>query len=310
MIKSYRFIACSDLHIREKAPQSRKDNFFASQKRKVMWLFKTAQEKKADIICGGDVFDSAVLPYKVVRQYVALALKYNVNLHCVYGQHDLRYHVYKSYANTPLSVLLTAMGKDHLDEQPFENDLVYVQGASWERGLPNIKEGKVNILAVHRLVTKSGGLWPGHTTYKEGGELLKDSDFDIIVSGDNHQSFAVVKNNKYLFNSGSLVRLSTAQYEYAPRVPLVTVTKDSTTYEWLPVPVRKASVVFKDVIAQEEKKEETANKMLLFSQSLAQHKVDKPNYMRNLQKFTKNVKEPGVQAVLYDIMDRAQQESA
>ena len=111
---TFKFIACSDLHIRVKTPRSRKDIFYASQRRKILWLFKTANKYNVPIICGGDVFDNAVIPYDVVCDYINLARIYNVTLLTVYGQHDLRYHVYKSYKNTPLSVLLASLDTIHL----------------------------------------------------------------------------------------------------------------------------------------------------------------------------------------------------
>lgn len=303
---TYRFIACSDLHIRPTAPENRVDNFYETQKRKMRWLFKTAKEASADIICGGDVFDSPTVPYSVTKEYVRMARNFNVRFLTVFGQHDLRYHAYKSYPNTPLSVMLSSLRTEHLDRQPFENDEVCVQGTSWDMKIPSIVPGKVNILAIHQMVTENGGLWPGHTDYTLSKDLTETSGFDIVVSGDNHQSFATEHNGRYLFNSGSIVRLTKAQYDTKPRVALVTVKDGAVSYEWIPVPIKAAEKVFSD-FAEHDKADTEANEQLqAFSAQLSEYKVDKPDFVNNLTKAAKSVDDESVGDVINVVLQRVQ----
>lgn len=299
----FTFIACSDLHIRGNKPVARKDIFYSSVRRKLTWLFSSAQEMGAYIICGGDFFDSASAPKAIVRDVIELALRYNVKLLTVYGQHDLRYHVYKSYNNTPLAVLLSSLQTIHLDEQAYINDLVAIQGASWGKEIPDVVEDKVNILATHRMVTENGPLWANHTNFSTGSGLLNSTKYDIIVSGDNHQSFIVEDNNRFVINSGSLLRLNSTQIDYKPRVVLVTISDNKQiTTEWLDVPIRPSAIVFKEEEIEEGNKRLSAVKDQLtdFTNQLNAYNVTKPDFMRNLIDYKSTV----IDVEILDALDR------
>lgn len=303
----FKFIACSDLHIRKKTPRARKDLFYSSIRRKLAWLFNLAQSHDAYIICGGDVFDSVSVPHSVIEDVVKLAIRYEVKLLTVFGQHDLRYHVYKSHDNTPLAILLTSISLEHLDKEPFINEQVAVQGASWERSIPDILPGKVNILATHRMVTEGGPLWANHTNYSTAPGLLNTTKYDIIVSGDNHQSFIHNEGNRYVINSGSFLRLTTTQIQYQPRVVLCTIHDDnSIEVEWIDVPIRPYEVVFKEEEIEEGNTRSDAVKEQLssFTNQLSEYKVDKPDYMYNLLMYKSTVVDNEVNIALENILSK------
>lgn len=303
-MKEFKFIGASDLHIRNRSPEKRVDDFVAAQKRKMAWLFKTAKEQQAAILCGGDVFDSSTVPYRVVREYITLAKKHGVKFITVYGQHDLRYHAYASNENTPLSVLVAAIDGCHVDEECYENELVCIQGASWEREYPVPKPGKINILLTHRLVTEGEGLWPGHVGYYKAENIVQYTGFDIVISGDNHQSFMMEKDGKYLFNPGSIMRLTIAQYDYKPRVPLITVTKDAISYEWLDVPIKSPDIVFSKSNDVEKSEDDVMlSRIQTFVDNLYGKKLDSPNFISNLQAAAKEAS-PTVHAAITKIIKR------
>ena len=301
----FKFIACSDIHIRKTTPVSRKDLFYSSLRRKLAWLFKFAADEDAYIICGGDVFDTVSVPHELIEDIIKLAIRYNVKLLTVYGQHDLRYHVYRSHKNTPLAIVLTALNTGHLDETPFINDLVAVQGASWGRTIPPIVPGKINILATHRMVTEYGAQWPGHTDYTVGTDLLETDKYDIVVSGDNHRSFMCEKDGRYLINSGSFARSSIIQVDYKPRVVLCTVD-DKITCEWIDVPIRDALMVFKaDVVEEHNKKSDlTKEQLQAFTTQLNAYKMEKPDFMYNLHKIKETITDKHVIDVLDKIANK------
>jgi len=296
----FKFIACSDIHIRKTTPIARKDLFYSSHRRKLAWLFKLAQDNNAAIVCGGDVFDTVSIPHYIIEDIVSLALRYDVQLLTVYGQHDLRYHVYSSYKNTPLAILLTALHNKHLDIQPFVNDVVAIQGASWGRPIPDVIPGKLNILATHRMVTENGGLWEGHTDFKTGNDLLNLTKYDIIVSGDNHKSFICEKDSRFVVNSGSFARTTTLQIEYEPRVVLFTVKDSGITYEWIKVPIREHALVFKEEVIEEyhDKLALTQEQLQAFTTQLNSYKMEKPDFMYNLQEIKRSLVNTGIVSIL------------
>jgi len=308
-MSAFKFIACSDLHIKKTAPKARKDLYFSSIRRKLIWLFKLAHENDACIVCGGDVFDNVSVPHSVIEELIRLALEYKVKLLTVYGQHDLRYHVYSSYKNTPLAILLAAIDGYHLDEKPFINDFVAIQGASWERDIPAPVNDKVNILATHRMVTEGGPLWPGHIGFDTPDSLGK-TGFDIVVSGDNHKSFiSIDKNGTYVINSGSLVRSTVSQITHTPRVVLCTVTDAHViTTEWIEVPIREAHLVFKneEIEKHNDKLFETKIQLQSFTKQLNEYKIEKPDYMHNLIIFKKTVTDAYIIAALERIITKVQ----
>ena len=90
-------------------------------------------------------------------------------------------------------------------------------------------------------------LWPGQEAEKAPAILRKYPQFDLIVTGDNHQSFAlseanqishpsmkpVIVSGRFLVNPGSVMRMSAAQVDHKP-----------TIYKWengvvtpIPIPI-------------------------------------------------------------------------
>jgi len=301
----FKFIACADLHIRKRKPQRRIDNFYLTQKRKMAWLFKIAREHQAYILAAGDVFDTSTQPYIVLRDYISLALKYKVRLIAIYGQHDLRYHSYSTRDNTPLAVLLAAMNFVDLGDGPHIIDnKVKIIGHSWEQDIEQTDPNMCNILITHQMVTESGGLWPGHTDYVTGKDLLKSTGYEIIVSGDNHQSFVSEYKNARLFNTGSIVRLKRDQKDYKPRIAVVTVYDDySIEYDWEYVPIKDPDIVFSNENDTDDVEELAGIKD--FVASLDDYENKKPDFVSNLNTAAASTKDKGVQFIIDKVINRA-----
>ncbi|MCK9281530.1 MAG: metallophosphoesterase, partial [Melioribacteraceae bacterium] len=58
-MKTYNFIACADLHLRDSIPHARTDDYWKAQEKKFRFLIDTANEKNCDIYCAGDFFHRA-----------------------------------------------------------------------------------------------------------------------------------------------------------------------------------------------------------------------------------------------------------
>ena len=64
-------------------------------------------------------------------------------------------------------------------------------------------------------------MWEGQQNFTSAKSLLaKFPCYDLIVSGDNHQSFVEEHKGKLLVNPGSLMRTAIAQKNFKPKVYL------------------------------------------------------------------------------------------
>ena len=66
--------------------------------------------------------------------------------------------------------------------------------------------------------TKEDTLWPGQVATDGLGQLEKQKEFDLILTGDNHQSFCITSNGRWLLNPGSMMRMRADQVDHNPIV--------------------------------------------------------------------------------------------
>lgn len=249
----------SDMHLRASNPENRIDDFPGVQFEKVNWILEYAEQNKIEyILDAGDIFHTANQPYSLVQLYIRLFLTARIKgiKHlAVPGQHDMRFHS-QDLTNTPFAVLEAAGVIDRLGSDPyFLSEDIHVYGAGFEEEIPKVEDTDAyNILVTHRLVVHEK-LWTG----QEGEEkanilLLKNPDYDLIVSGDNHQTLWSECDGGILINSGSLMRSKTDQVDHKPCFFLVDT--DSHTYNQIYIPVRESSRVF-NLDKVEQKKSES-----------------------------------------------------
>jgi hypothetical protein len=93
------------------------------------------------------------------------------------------------------------------------------------------------ILLIHELVfpDKRPGNW-GKEGYTATEILERYGDlFDLIVSGDNHQSFVVNKGGYLLVNPGSMMRITTDQKDFKPRCYLYYANSNTVEPVYFPI---------------------------------------------------------------------------
>ena len=251
-MKEVRIIGSSDWHLRMATPECRTDDFSLTQVKKVKQVLAECKKFKADALCiAGDVFDSAFVSHGLVRRIIRIfrrLLPSHTKLCVVYGQHDLRYHSLKNKHNSPLSVLLASLDAFPVSDKPvIINDFVAIQGADFSQPIPDPIERMFNILVIHRMVIKTRKLWKGQQDFITAARLLKESGYDIVISGDNHQQFHLTYKGKLLINNGPLVRLTIADYDHTPACSLITIREDGTyDFEWKYLNIMEARKVLKE----------------------------------------------------------------
>jgi predicted phosphodiesterase len=191
----------------------------------------------------------------------------------IYGQHDMKY---RQKENTALGALESSCGNLRIlsGEKIYSLDEYIIYGSGYGESIPKIKiRNTKSILLIHKMVVKDK-LWTQQTDFVYVKDLLKENEFDIIVSGDNHTSFSDTVGKKILFNCGSLMRSTVAQIEHKPVMYML----DGKVCEKIHIPVK--DFVFDERKIEIEKKRNL--ELDAFVKGLSEHKEMGLNFEDNL----------------------------
>jgi DNA repair exonuclease SbcCD nuclease subunit len=254
-------ILISDLHLTDKTPVSRMDDYIEAQKRKLEFLKKLSKENNnCLILCAGDVFDY----WKATPWLCSFAYKYLPEpFICIPGQHDLPGHSLDEYPKSALG-LMDSVGKVCVINdwrKPIIGNNLFIVGVPYgkldefdpkEITFPKRKR---KILLLHTLIwldkrpTWSKGDYTANEILGRYAEY-----FDLILTGDNHQRFISLKNKTtILINPGSVMRITADQANFQPRCFLY-YAEDNTVKD-IDFPIQK-NVVTREHIEEKAQKDE------------------------------------------------------
>lgn len=239
-------ILTSDWHLREDTPICRTDDFWDAQWRKVAFVAGLQQRHNCPVVHAGDLFDH----WKPSPHLLTLAIS-NLpkEFYTVYGQHDLPQHNiqlgYKSGIKTLEEAGIVKMHDECYSTLEFQ--LIHFG----QEPVP-LNTEKIHILVWHHMtyITKP---YPDAVGGMAEGILRKYSQFDLIVTGDNHSSFSTSYQGRLLVNPGNLTRQSADQIDYQPRVALWYA--ETNTIEWVNIPIQKG-VISREHIDHKEQRDQ------------------------------------------------------
>jgi len=311
-MNSIDFIASGDLHATTKTPRNRKDNYLLAWLDKFEQILEITKEQSSTetLTLAGDIFNTPTEPYKLTGAVLELIKYYDVQVLAVPGQHDLRYHV-SGLDDTPLGMLIASAEVQLLSNKQRtciskgKKEITFI-GAGWNEE----PQEEADVLVVHRMVTKTGPLWPGQTDFISAQGILNKYPWaKCIISGDNHKPHLIKRNKKIQLNVGCIMRNRKDQIEYAPHVWKVNVFD---TKVWKKkINVEDAENVFDfGKIKQEEIREEAKKKaeedISKFIVSLKLKEKEKPKYETVLKQVIKTVNpEKQVITFINQIMEEA-----
>lgn len=270
-----KYIFCGDIHIRDKVPVNRIDDYMSTQATKLCWLLDLAKSESAIVVVAGDFFDSAKPSNYLLAWTIRILREYNVRIIVTPGNHDLPFHSMHHVAHCGLWVLQKAglievwdhtgyLGTDALEELDID-----LYCAEWGADIPEpVKTAKLAVLVSHRMIIDSE-IFPGqHADYSKAF-LRKNRLFDLIITGDNHQTIQFKAGNRQLFNAGSLMRMTTIQMEHKPCVGLWDSSTNNLDVLYIPI----APVV--DVLDTSKAVENNAyeQKLIDFVQGVKVHSI-------------------------------------
>jgi len=264
-----KILCIGDCHLRYDTPENRKDDYPNTQMRKFKWCIDLAIKNNVQLIIqAGDLtehFPYRKMPYKTLVTYMRIFDEWisaadrhvNIPVITVYGQHDANYH--SDITNTPLAVLEMA-GLVKVPNPSIDIDDVCVCGMNyWADKTPKPSaHATYSILVCHKMVSDSD-YWHGHVEYINAKAMLEGlQQFDLIITGDNHKTFTVQSNHRWLINPGSLTRIKTDQFDHKPAVFIVEHTGEVTKYH---VPIQSPEEVLDVTAKQKSKESEYAQRM-------------------------------------------------
>jgi predicted phosphodiesterase len=230
-------IITADIHCRKTKPQCRTDNYQEAQSKKLEFLFKKQKELDVPIIDAGDF-----LNHHKCSPFLETSLIENVPkdvLYTIPGNHDLPYNTMDCLKDSSLRVL-EAAGAINILLEPIIMEVngfsLYIHPFpfSFEENFSyNIPEddADIKIAVAHTFVSKKGELPNSYSARKIMGEL---PDFDVIITGHNHQSFMQENKTQTLINPGSMMRMYADQGDY---LPCFYVLYDDGNIKTIPYPI-------------------------------------------------------------------------
>jgi DNA repair exonuclease SbcCD nuclease subunit len=302
-----KLLLTGDLHLTDKSPKKRIDDFVKAQRGKVADIINIYnKEGCALILQPGDLFDSHKASDYLKQLWMKIFKEYDVHIYCVFGQHDLRYHT-SNIDNTPIRVMNRA-GNIHILNNDFfyipDEETICIYGQSWFEKTPKIKDPSMfNILVVHKQFYTSKLDWPTQDVDGTNAtSFLKKHPFDLVVAGDNHRFFHVTYKGKQLVNLGSLMRTKIDQNDHKPRVAIFDT--DTKKIKFIKLDVKPFEKVFD--MAKEKEEEERSESLQTFIKEIKTSKKSKKlNFISKL-KEARDATEEGVAQVLDEVMRKAE----
>lgn len=288
-------ILTSDWHLREDQPVCRTDNFWEAQWEKVDFIKELQEKYDCMVIHAGDLFNH----WKPSPYLLSQAIEHiPYGLWSIYGNHDLPQH------NMDLSIksgLHTLNKAQILRTFSFVDEAVKdwkIYGVHWnEIPVNNPKMGERTVLVWH-VMNYQKKPWPGCTDPMAAKLLRKYPQYDLIVTGHNHQAFVEEHEGRLLVNPGSLTRQEADQIDFRPRVYLWWAGENRVEPVYLPI---NEGVITREHIEKIERRDE---RIEAFISKLDGKWKTAMSFEENLERFIKanNIRQP-VMDIIYKAIE-------
>jgi DNA repair exonuclease SbcCD nuclease subunit len=214
-------VLAADLHIRADIPLCRTDNYLEAQFNKLNFIFDLCQKNDCPLLVAGDIGNKSQWPNWLLEAVIGIVKIYNIDIICILGQHDLPEHRLENCQKSGCGVLHSANTINLLQSPKVIDHVSVVFPFSYGQKITTptkFKNTDQLIAMTHQMVIENKPLWPDQKAPK-GHELLKKfPEYDLILSGDNHNPFVAKYEGRLLVNPGSMMRMAAGQIDHKPRV--------------------------------------------------------------------------------------------
>ena len=273
-----KFLTMADIHISDKSPISRVDDYTEAIFNKLEQIRDIAIAKNVNfIICAGDIFNIKA-PIKnshyLVSRLISLFKSYPCPIYTIYGSHDLSQDNIGNLEKQPINTLLAAGVCELIDDKILSlNDLNYTivnLFAVHYHSNPDYKDfnrekGPIQICVAHVLASNTFEEFFGEKvfTYKE----LSQQSPDIFVFGHYHPDQGIeIINKKHFINVGAVSRgtMNKDNIERIPSIGYVEIGDDlSIVSEQIYLNVLSSKHIFNFDLKEKLEKESIESEMFI-----------------------------------------------
>lgn len=236
-------ICTSDWHMMEGNPPCRKDNHRKAQLSKIKQIKKLQKKYNCKIFNAGDIFEH----WKATPELINICLDYFPKIISVAGQHDLPQHNYENIKKSAYYSLAKAGVLLHRDKQ-----------ISWNtfKKPYYFKLKRRRIVIAHMLVWDKEMPFPNCPAPQVNKVFKMFPKADLIITGDNHQTFVSKKGKRILVNPGSLTRHKADQENHRPCIFLYDARTNTVKKHYLKIKKNVISREHIDLIYEKEKRKQ------------------------------------------------------
>ena len=289
-------ILCSDMHLREDTPICWTGDFQKEQWSTVEYIAKLQRKYNCPVIHAGDLFHHWKPSPWLLSNAINLLPR---NFYTCYGQHDLPQHNWRLRDKSGVYTLEMANSLFTQSQTIGDVELTILNYNQLpdDTNLKLLRKDWCNILVWHHLtyITKP---FPGASDGQADSLLRKYPQFDLIVTGDNHQSFTTEYKGRVLVNPGCMTRQKTDEAEYKPSVYLWYAEDNSVERVYLPA---QEGVISREHI---EVKEQRDQRIQAFISRLNDDYEADISFEENLERFFKKNKiKDSIKDIIYKAID-------
>ena len=219
-----KYIFSSDQHMRGDRPICRTETdeaWLEFQSARLNEVVSLANERKAELILGGDLFDVPNIASSVVATVIDALLGLKHPCHILAGNHELPYRRFANVGTSSIGILKAIAGdntgilrfytpKEQLIEGRFQHS---------HQAIPDIS-------VVHTLSFPSSDDIPFNAKATTAEELCKEYQTTYILVGDLHETYHVQIGDQHVFSSGALTQQTVKERNSNPGVWYIDTDKE------------------------------------------------------------------------------------
>jgi len=232
-------ILTADWHVRGDRPICRTDDYMETQGGKIDFILNLSEKHHCPILIAGDVGHRPTWGDKLLNWFIDELSPSRFNIITVVGQHDLPYHLLDKWEEAGVGVLSKSMDNFEVINKPTRIEGAVILPFHYSNNIIKLEQETTDktVALLHTMVIKSQKekLWHDQVAHSAKWYLRKFPCYDLIVTGDNHQSFSVEYEGRWLVNCGSLTRMSANQIDHKPSVYLWYAEDNSIERVYLPI---------------------------------------------------------------------------
>lgn len=213
-------ILAADLHIRADIPLCRTDDYLKAQWHKLNFIFELCRKNDCPLLVAGDIGNKSQWPNWLLETVINIIEVYDINIIVIPGQHDLPEHRLENWQKSGCGVLHSAQAVKMLSEPILYHNIFRLFPFGYGSKIKHWKPiNRTPVIAMtHQMIIENKPLWPDQKAPKGHDLLKKFPEYDLILSGDNHNPFISKYENRLLVNPGSMMRMTASQINHKPRI--------------------------------------------------------------------------------------------